>query len=282
MAGGSRCRAVDSRAVDLGIAIGYRPGMELVAKTEPGRRFSAVAEAHAEAFRERAPGHDAAGTFPAENFEELKKSGGIAAFVPQELGGFGLDSVHDWAVAMERFGRADASTAIALNMHLAITRMLAQMWRGARAQGDDAGAARNEGMLRAVAAGVPNVRVLDHHGDLPSLMAASELVVAMGGYNTSAEILAVGARAVIVPRSWRSGEHGDKGKTGVDGEQAVRAEGLANTGLVATLDATELSSETLAAAMDRALSRPSPESRPELRLDGADRVAELLLELARS
>jgi alkylation response protein AidB-like acyl-CoA dehydrogenase len=127
--------------------------MELVAKTEPGRRFSAVAEAHAEAFRERAPGHDAAGTFPAENFEELKKSGGIAAFVPEELGGFGLDSVHDWAVAMERFGRADASTAIALNMHLAITRMLAQMWRGARAQGDDAGAARNEGMLRAVAAG---------------------------------------------------------------------------------------------------------------------------------
>jgi predicted glycosyltransferase len=136
--------------------------------------------------------------------------------------------------------------------------------------------------VRACAAAAPNVRVLDHHGDLPSLMAAAELVVAMGGYNTSAEILAVGARAVVVPRSWRSGEHGDKGKTGVDGEQAVRAEGLARTGLVATLDATQLSPQTLGTAMDEALSRPRPESRPELRLDGADRVAELLLELAGS
>lgn len=136
--------------------------------------------------------------------------------------------------------------------------------------------------VRALAADAPNVRVLDHHGDLPSLMAAAELVVAMGGYNTSAEILAVGARAVVVPRSWRSGEHGHVGKTGVDGEQAVRAEGLAKAGLVTTLDATKLSADTLAMAMDQALSRPRPQSRPELRLDGADRVAELLLELARS
>jgi len=141
---------------------------------------------------------------------------------------------------------------------------------------------RDREAVRAVAAGVPNVRVLDHHADLPSLMAASKLVVAMGGYNTTSEILAVGARAVIVPRSWRSGEHGDKGRTGVDGEQAVRAEGLSRTGLVATLDATQLSPETLAVAMEEALARPRPESRPELRLDGADRVAELLLELARS
>ena len=44
----------------------------------------------------------------------------------------------------------------------------------------------------------------------------------------------------------------------------------------------QLSPETLVVAMEEALARPRPEPGPELRLDGADRVAELLLELARS
>lgn len=133
--------------------------------------------------------------------------------------------------------------------------------------------------VRAAAAAVPSVRVLDRHDDLPSLMAAAELVVSMGGYNTTGEILAVGARAVVVPRTWRSGEHDAKGKTGVDGEQAVRAEGLARMGLVTTLDASRLSGETLAAAMEDAASRPQPSADAALSLDGAGRVAELLLEL---
>lgn len=125
----------------------------LCALTEPGRRFVSVVEGHLEAFRSRAQEHDRAATFPAKNLEELKESGAIAAFVPGELGGLGLDSVHDWAVAMERLGRADASTAIGLNMHLGICRNLARGWRGARARGDRASADRLGGMLRAVAAG---------------------------------------------------------------------------------------------------------------------------------
>ncbi len=122
-------------------------------RTETGRRFVALAEGHAESFRARAATHDAEGTFPAENFDDLKKSRGLAAFVPEELGGLGLDSVHDWAVGLERLGRGDASTAIALNMHLGVSRMLAGQWRGARAHADADGAARFEGMLRAIAAG---------------------------------------------------------------------------------------------------------------------------------
>ena len=58
--------------------------------------------------------------------------------------------------------------------------------------------------------------VRDHVDDLPSVMAAAGLVVSMGGYNTSAEIIGAGARSVVVPRHWRSGEHGAKGKTGLD------------------------------------------------------------------
>ena len=120
----------------------------------------------------------------------------------------------------------------------------------------------------------------DHIEDLPSVMAAADLVIAMGGYNTSAEILAVGARAVIVPRYWRSGEHGSKGKSGFDAEQLVRAQGLARLGAVEMLDPREFSAAALGAAIERALDRPRLRLSGELRLDGAERVADRLIELA--
>jgi alkylation response protein AidB-like acyl-CoA dehydrogenase len=127
--------------------------MQLQPRTEAGSRFVALAEGHVDAFRERAREHDVAGTFPALNIEELKKSGAMAAFVPEALGGLGLDSVHDWALGVERLGRGDASTAIAINMHLAVTRIMAGGWRSSVARGDEAGAGRSEALLRAVAAG---------------------------------------------------------------------------------------------------------------------------------
>lgn len=134
--------------------------------------------------------------------------------------------------------------------------------------------------VRELAAGEPRITIRDHIADLPAVMAAADLVVAMGGYNTSAEILAVGARAVIVPRSWRSGEHGSRGKTGVDAEQLVRAEGLARLGAIHMVDPRELSADTLAEAMRQALSAPAPAASCRLDLDGAASVADRLLELA--
>ncbi len=127
--------------------------MELHPCTEAGRRFVGIAEGHVDSFRARAAEHDAAGSFPGESFEELKKSGAIAAFVPGELGGLGLVSVHDWAIGLARLGRGDPSTAIALNMHLAVSRILVQAWRTARARDDGATAERNGATLRAIAAG---------------------------------------------------------------------------------------------------------------------------------
>ncbi len=124
--------------------------MELEPRTGPGRRLVALAEEHGEAFRARADRHDREASFPVENVQALVKSGAMGAFVPEDLGGLGLESIHDWAVGMERLGRADASTAIAFNMHLAASRVVAQIWRGARGAGD---AERSAGLLKAVAAG---------------------------------------------------------------------------------------------------------------------------------
>jgi predicted glycosyltransferase len=134
--------------------------------------------------------------------------------------------------------------------------------------------------LQRTAAACGRVILREHLSELPAVMAAAELVVAMGGYNTSAEILATGARAVLVPRVWRSGEHGERGKTGVDAEQLVRAEGLARMGAVDMVDPRQLSPATLRAAMERALGRTRPTAAAGLQLDGAARVAESLLDVA--
>src|SRR5262245_18142779 len=92
---------------------------ELTATTPEGQRFVSLAETHARMFAARADAHDRAGTFPFENFDELRASGFMAAGVPKEYGGLGVESLHDLMVGMSRLGRGDASTAIAANMHIA-------------------------------------------------------------------------------------------------------------------------------------------------------------------
>jgi L-evernosamine nitrososynthase len=121
--------------------------------TEPGRRFYAAADSHVAAFRERYAKHDRDATMPVQNFDDLKASGMVAAFVPEELGGFGLASILDWIAGMSRLGSGDGSTAIALNMHLSVSRGIAGAWEAARRGGNDAAADALERRLRAIAAG---------------------------------------------------------------------------------------------------------------------------------
>ena len=79
--------------------------------------------ARARASRSRPPSrsaprkHDREGSFPFENFEELRRSGYTAASVPAEYGGggHGLDDV---ALAHLALAKGDGSTAIGLAMHL--------------------------------------------------------------------------------------------------------------------------------------------------------------------
>lgn len=134
--------------------------------------------------------------------------------------------------------------------------------------------------IAQAAAARPKVVVRAFVEYLPTVMAAADLVVAMGGYNTSAEILATHVRSVLVPRTWRAGEHANRGTTGVDQEQQVRADGLARMGLTTVVGNDELSPKTLAAAMSRALEQPRSDSATSITFDGAACVADQLLELA--
>lgn len=103
--------------------------MELQARTGPGRSFVALAEEHADSFRKTSAGYDRRGEFPMEYVEALKASGFTGGGVPAELGGIGVESVHDIALAMSRLGRGDASISIGITMHFLVTWGMARRWR---------------------------------------------------------------------------------------------------------------------------------------------------------
>ncbi|WP_028245176.1 acyl-CoA dehydrogenase family protein [Pseudoclavibacter soli] len=70
--------------------------------------------------RERTPQHDAEATFDDESFAELRERGYLAALVPAEFGGLGWGFAQT-AQAQSRLATADASLALAVNMHLVWT-----------------------------------------------------------------------------------------------------------------------------------------------------------------
>ena len=130
-----------------------RPTAELEPVTAAGRRFVAQAEAHARDFALTADEHDRSATFPSENLRALRESGFTGATVPEELGGWGLDSVLDYAIGIGRLGRGDGSTALATNMHVFRTWFVTRAWRASLSAGDEAAAKRSEGLLRSIASG---------------------------------------------------------------------------------------------------------------------------------
>jgi alkylation response protein AidB-like acyl-CoA dehydrogenase len=111
--------------------------MELEANTPAGRRLVELAEGLAADFATRAAQHDREGTYPFASVRALLAAGYLAAPIPEELGGLGVDSVHDVIVAASRLARGDASVAIGANMHLAGVLVLARRRRMALAAGND-------------------------------------------------------------------------------------------------------------------------------------------------
>jgi alkylation response protein AidB-like acyl-CoA dehydrogenase len=111
---------------------------ELHARTESGRRLVALAEGLAADFAPRAAEHDRDGSYPYEDVEALRESGYLTAPIPQELGGMGVESVHDLLVAASRLARGEPSVAIGSSMHLIPLVNMAQLWRVATLAGDEA------------------------------------------------------------------------------------------------------------------------------------------------
>jgi L-evernosamine nitrososynthase len=109
---------------------------QLGARTDAGRDLVSLAERLAADFAGRAADHDREASYPFENVRALRATGYLAAPVPRELGGLGVESVHDLLVASSRLARGDAAVTIGLNMHLIPVASMAHRWRAAVLRGD--------------------------------------------------------------------------------------------------------------------------------------------------
>jgi len=121
--------------------------------TTAGARFVALAEQHAADFVTRADQHDHEASFPSENIAAMQRSGVMAACVPVEFGGLGVESVHDAVLGINRLGRGDGSTAIAAAMHIFSAWMLTRAWRAATAAGETPQAEQMATGLRQIGTG---------------------------------------------------------------------------------------------------------------------------------
>ncbi len=81
------------------------------------RAVLATAAELADRFAERAARHDGDGSFPHENFAELRTAGYLALTVPRAHGGAG-SGVFTMVLGQERLARGDGSTALGVGWHL--------------------------------------------------------------------------------------------------------------------------------------------------------------------
>lgn len=78
--------------------------------------WAARARELAPRFAERAAAHDRDGSFPFENFDDLREAGFFAITVPKSHGGHEA-TLADFLRAQEELAAGDGSTALAFNMH---------------------------------------------------------------------------------------------------------------------------------------------------------------------
>lgn len=121
--------------------------------------------------------------------------------------------------------------------------------------------------LRHMAESMPQVEVHERVDDMVANLKSADLVVAMAGYNTTAEIIANHKRAILVPR------------TAPRAEQQMRAQLLAKCGLVRCVEPGDGLPDRLAAAVEASMAERPPDATHwrQFSLDGARQVREFLL-----
>jgi predicted glycosyltransferase len=111
---------------------------------------------------------------------------------------------------------------------------------------------------------VPGVRIERFTDNFPAWLAAADLSVSMGGYNTSMNVLAVGIPALILP-------------FGQNREQRLRTERLAAISSITMLGEEELSPAVMAENISTMIAQKK--KFPPVLLDGAEQTNRLLTRL---
>jgi predicted glycosyltransferase len=125
-----------------------------------------------------------------------------------------------------------------------------------------------QGALAAIAAQRDDLRVIPFVPDADTLVWQADEVIAMGGYNTTCEILACGRRALIVPRVVPRQE------------QLIRAERLSALGAVDLLHPSALSADALSSWLAAGPRRPDPLPHP-IDMQGLRRLPAMLDDVLR-
>jgi predicted glycosyltransferase len=100
--------------------------------------------------------------------------------------------------------------------------------------------------FQALADRLPERAILERYrADFPEILRRCRVSVSQAGYNTILDVLAARAAAVVVPFA-----------AGRETEQQLRAQRLADRGVIELVHEHELSPDRLAGAIDRAISRP--------------------------
>ncbi|SFE56538.1 Acyl-CoA dehydrogenase [Paenibacillus catalpae] len=86
-------------------------------RNEKERALAAQADQLAARFAERASRHDREGSFPFDNFADLKEAGYLKLTVPRAYGGDEI-SLYELVMLQERIAYGDGSTALAVGWHM--------------------------------------------------------------------------------------------------------------------------------------------------------------------
>jgi len=96
-----------------------RKTIDYFIRNEKEAAIADLADRLARKFAERAAKHDVEGSFPFENFEDLKQAGYLKLTVPKQYGGDEI-SLYEMVIAQERLARGDGSTALAVGWHVGL------------------------------------------------------------------------------------------------------------------------------------------------------------------
>ncbi|MFC0215882.1 acyl-CoA dehydrogenase family protein [Paenibacillus chartarius] len=88
-------------------------------RTEREAQLCRLADGLAASFAQRAAEHDRNGTFPFDNYDELRSTGFVRLPLPREYGGEEL-TLYELLLVQERLARGDGSTALAIGWHMGL------------------------------------------------------------------------------------------------------------------------------------------------------------------
>ncbi len=146
-------------------------GNELAQEAPDSRPI--LSEETLERFWQRAPEYDRENRFFTEDFDDLRDSGYLTAAVPSQLGGRGL-SLAATCREQRRLAYYAPATALAVNMHIYWTGLIADLWR--------AGDRSLEWVLREAAAGkVFAAGHAESGNDIPVLLSTTRAEPVEGG-----------------------------------------------------------------------------------------------------